>query len=107
MNNIKTVLQLQEMLIEERGALIPFLTSLERYARGLDMMARAAYMDAPAGSQDEANAAAIKTQTGEVLRWINKRADEMRVLMNRRMPTVEDDAPLLLKDTETVAETVH
>lgn len=107
MNNIEAVIQLQEMLIEERGALIPFFTSLERYARGLDMMARTAYLDAPAGSQDEANAAAIKTQTGELLHWINKRADEMRVLMKRGMPTVEDDAPLLLKDTETVAKTVH
>jgi len=98
---------LEAMLIEEREALLPFLVLLEKYARGVDMMARTAYMEAPAGSNEEANAGAIKQHTCELLFWINRRAGEMRALMIRALPTVEDDAPPMGGEAKTEVLTIH
>jgi len=101
------IAQLEAMLIEEREVLLPFLVALKKYARGLDMMARTAYIEAPGGSIDEANAEAIKQHTGELLCWVNGRAEVMRTLMIRALPTVEDDAPPPGEDAEAVTATVH
>lgn len=98
---------LEAMLIEEREALLPFLVALEKYARGLDMMARTAYFEAHTGSNEEANAEAIKQHTVELSLWVNGRAKVMRTLMSRALPTVEDDAPPPEEDAEAVTATIH
>ncbi len=101
------IASLEAMLAEERDVLKPFLMCLEKYVRGLDLMARAAYMESPVGSRDEANAGAIKQHTGELLYWLDRRVVEIRSLMDRGMSADQDDAPSPGEEVEKGVVTIH
>ena len=72
-----------------------------------DLQYNKAYFEAHAGSNEEANAEAIKQHTVELLLWVNGRAKVMRTLMSRALPAVEDDVPPSEKDAEAVTATIH
>ncbi len=86
MNDKERITQLETMLTEEREKVSHVLGILESYARGLDMMARMAYAEAPAGSRDEKNASSLKQHTADMLGWLEMKADELRDLMRRPLP---------------------
>lgn len=87
MNERERITQLEAMLIEEREQVYRFLFLLETYARGMDMMARTAFAETPARSNDEKNAMAVKQQSTDMLGWIGVKAEELRGLMGRETPS--------------------
>lgn len=92
MNDKKRIEVLESMLTEERDKGYHVLGILESYARGLDMMARTVYAEAPAGSRDEKNASALKQHTTDMVAVLAVKADELRGLMGRSLPSGQEKA---------------
>lgn len=86
MNDKERIEVLESMLTEEREKVSHVLGILESYARGLDMMVRTAYIEAPAGSRDEKNASALKQHTIDMVAVLAVKAEELGGLMGRAMP---------------------
>lgn len=93
MNDQERVEVLESMLTEVREKVSRVLGTLENYARGLDMMARTSYAEAPAGSRDEKNAGALQRHTADMVGWLGMNAEELRGMMGRAMPSGEEEAP--------------
>lgn len=77
------------LLLEERDILGNFVVITRDYVRGLHLMAEAMAHKMPAGSEDHADAIALRRQTGDLLTWLQHRGDELHNLMSR---PVWDDA---------------
>jgi len=93
MNGQERITQLETMLTEERAKVSYVLGVFESYARGLDMIARMTYAETPVGSMDEKNATAMKQHTTDMLGWLEIKAEELRGMMGRAMPAVQEEAP--------------
>lgn len=93
MNDQERIEVLESMLTEERGNVSIFITVIESYARGLEMMARVMYGESLAGSRDEENARAIKQHSSNMSIELGVRVAELRGMMGRVMPSGEEEAP--------------
>lgn len=104
MNDNERIEVLESMLLEEREKASRFIFMMETYARGLDMMARVAYAETQSGSMDEKNAMAVKLQSADTLSWIGSRAEELRGMMGRAMPSGQEEAPSPPGDEDDLAD---
>lgn len=77
------LLKLTAMMEEERKSLSNFLTNLDAYIRGVNMMATTIERKTPVGSEAEADGRALCVYTSELLYWMTGSIGRMRNLMAR------------------------
>lgn len=84
---------LESTLAEEREKVSHFLDITDSYARGLLMMADAAYVVTTVGTPEDANAKAIRQHAADLEKWMKVRGNELRSLMRREIPCDIEEAP--------------
>lgn len=86
------------MLLEERDSMGSFMTIARDYVRGLHLMADAMAHKMPAGSENEADAIALRRQIADLLAWLQHRDDDLHNLMSR--PVFDDAASAGTEEVE-------
>lgn len=85
---------LETMIEEEREKVRLHLAIADSHLRGLLLMARMAFLEAPAGTPEEANSHAVKQHAADLLVWAKASGDELRGVMSRALPVDTIEAPL-------------